>query len=734
MELFTLMGKFITNGKEASGDIDKVTNTAQKSESKIGSAMKKIGGAIVAAFAVQKIIAFGKQMIETSAKIKAMGAQFDQVFGNDAGAAMDKIKNQSKELGIHVDRLTTSWNSFGAQTKGAGMSAEASMLATEKATKLAADSAAFYDTSMETASASIASFMKGNFAAGDAIGVFTNANQMNQKSLDKYGKKWQDLNEAERQNLLLETVEKTYELNGAMGQATREADSWENVTGNLKATWDRFIATIGTPVLAVAVKVVQKITAGIETLQSRMGTFDFSFFDNIKRNFEFLKDGIKGVGDPDALDGIAGAFYKFGTTIGTVIDFFKENWPWIQAKFKETFDFIEQVWQDVGTPIFEFIVQMVQDVVNQFVEYWPRIQALVDAVFSKVKQIWETTLKPAFDAIVDLVKVVWDIFLAAWPWIFAVVETAFKLISDIWDNILKPVFDVIIELVKAIADKFREHMPQIQAAFQTMGDTLKWVYNNVIKPAIEFVGAIIKWLADKFREYIIPLVTNVIEWFEQIATGIKDKIEFARDKVQGAIAKITEFFDKVKGVKDTVLGIFDNIKDGIKEKIQFARDKVDEAIKKIKGFFDFKWSLPSIKLPSFSVTWSKEGFWGKIGDYLGLPGKPSLGVKWNALGGIFTKPTILNTAAGLQGFAEPSTGGEAILPLNKLVPIMSDAMKTLGVQNDTTLFAKMIDLLSIIASKNPNVYLDKKIVSRELYPEFDRALKNDIEKENWEFA
>lgn len=88
-----------------------------------------------------------------------------------------------------------------------------------------------------------------NFEAGDAIGVFTNAKQMDVKANEQYGKSWADLTEAERQWLLLDTVEKTYEMNGAIGQAVRESGELANVQGNLTATWDRFKSTIGEPIL-----------------------------------------------------------------------------------------------------------------------------------------------------------------------------------------------------------------------------------------------------------------------------------------------------------------------------------------------------------------------------------------------------------------------------------------------------------------------------------------------------
>jgi len=55
-------------------------------------------------------------------------------------------------------------------------------------------------------------------------------------------------------------------MNGAMGQAKRESDSWANVTGNLQATWKNFLEIVGKPTLSVATKVVKGLTTKLEAL------------------------------------------------------------------------------------------------------------------------------------------------------------------------------------------------------------------------------------------------------------------------------------------------------------------------------------------------------------------------------------------------------------------------------------------------------------------------------------
>ena len=88
--------------------------------------------------------------------------------------------------------------------------------------------------------------------------------------------------------------------------------------------------------------------------------------------------------------------------------------------------------------------------------------------------------------------------------------------------------------------------------------------------------------------------------------------------------------------------------------------------------FKPSWSIPKPKLPKVSVGSKTVG----VGN-LSIP-IPTFSVSWNALGGIFKSPTILNTRAGLQGVGE--AGAEAILPLDSFYNHL-----------DTTLGAMTID-------------------------------------------
>ena len=90
------------------------------------------------------------------------------------------------------------------------------------------------------------------------------------------------------------------------------------------------------------------------------------------------------------------------------------------------------------------------------------------------------------------------------------------------------------------------------------------------------------------------------------------------------------------------------------------------------GNFSPSWSIPKPKLPKVSVSTKSTSVGG-----ITIP-LPSFSVSWNAIGGIFTKPTIFNTRAGLQGVGE--AGPEAILPLNSFYDHLDTAIA--GVNNN----------------------------------------------------
>ncbi|WP_027399857.1 hypothetical protein [Anaerovorax odorimutans] len=319
----TIAGSLIFDTSVNTDGFERGTNSVENETERMSNSFDKLSKAVIAAFSINAIKNFGQKIIETTASLQAMDAQFEQVFkGSEGGAALKAINEQSEELGIHVDRLKSSFSQFGAQTKGVGMDATTALEATTTATKNAADAAAFYDVSLETATASISSLMKGNFEAGESIGVFTSATQLSARAVKEYGKSWDKLTEAEKQWLILDKISEVYELNGAVDQSIREQDNWITVTGNLAAEWNRFLEIVGAPILEGVVSIVQSLTevlGGLIEVMQRDPETTKTFINIILGFLAGLTTYLVGKNITGMVQGLSTAFTTFGKALGSPI-------------------------------------------------------------------------------------------------------------------------------------------------------------------------------------------------------------------------------------------------------------------------------------------------------------------------------------------------------------------------------------------------------------------------------
>lgn len=220
---------------------------------------------------------FAVNMVETSATVQAENAQFEATFGAVAEVAEEAFDRVGESTNILSTRLRTVGTKAFAQFAGAGLDTADSMENMERYMNLAADAAAYYDISLEDADTRLRSFLRGNTEAGDMIGLFTSESQRNTYAMEKYGASWLNLTEAQKQMLMLDVAEDIYKQSGAMGQAAREGDAYENVMGNFRETIKQTIGVLGAPVEVAFTDFISKITDFLndEDLQDDLEKFSF---------------------------------------------------------------------------------------------------------------------------------------------------------------------------------------------------------------------------------------------------------------------------------------------------------------------------------------------------------------------------------------------------------------------------------------------------------------------------
>lgn len=210
-----------------------------------------------------------KELVESAAAAKAQASQIEQTFGSLEDSALGAMQRVADASGILETRLHATGTQIYAFAKTSGMESTQALSMMEDALQVAADSAAYYDRSLEDVSATLQSFLKGNYANDAALGLSATETTRNAAAMALYGKSFQELSEAQKQLTLLQMVKDANRLSGAEGQAAREAEGWENVIGNLKEAWGELMAVVGQPALHVAIDVVKALTSALTSLTAQ---------------------------------------------------------------------------------------------------------------------------------------------------------------------------------------------------------------------------------------------------------------------------------------------------------------------------------------------------------------------------------------------------------------------------------------------------------------------------------
>lgn len=251
-------------------------------------------------------------------------------------------------------------------------------------------------------------------------------------------------------------------------------------------------------------------------------------------------------------------------------------------------------------------------------------------------------------------------------------------------NALMPVFDVLVSFVQNTINN-------IVTIFSGIVDIIQGVF-------IILIG-----IFTLNGETIGAGVAQVFQGIVSVVGGLLNQLINTITSIVTAIANT--FSAVFGGIVSVVSGIFGSIINAILNPVETAKAGIKAAVDAIKGFFSFSISWPKIPMPHFYVNpsgWS-------IGDLL-KGSIPSLGIDWYANGGILTKPTIFGQN-GNSLMVGGEAGKEAVAPLSDLMAYVEQAVAN-QIGNMDANFAQMIQLLMVIASKDPNFYLDSNVITK----------------------
>lgn len=239
-----------------------------------------------------------------------------------------------------------------------------------------------------------------------------------------------------------------------------------------------------------------------------------------------------------------------------------------------------------------------------------------------------------------------------------------NIINNNAPKILVGGWKIVVTLVKGIISAIPllvQSAPQIFRAFMAAWQAVNWlnlgkIAFNGIKKGMQ---AVIKTLKPMVRKAFNGIKNAMLAPSRLMVTIVKN-----------AVTRIKQLFN-LGSIVGKVRGVFTRARDAITRPIQAARDKLRGIISRIKGLFPLSIGkiFTGLKVPSISVSGGKAPF--------GIAGKgslPKFHVNWNAEGGIFDRPTVL------QGVGE--AGAEAVVPLTQFWRKMDNIAAAIG-NNDS---------------------------------------------------
>lgn len=751
MDLFKLLGTIAIDNSDANRQIDDTTGKASDSSGKMSSAFKKVGAAIATYLTVDAIKNFGLGCIQAAADAGAMESQFSQVFGDLEKNASKSLSGIAKEAGISENRMKGSFTKIAAFAKTTGMDTEEALGLSERAMVAVADSAAFYDRSLEETTESLQSFLKGNYENDAALGLSCTETTRNAAANALYGKSFKDLSESQKQLTLLQMVEDANKTSGALGQAARESDTWTNVLGNLKQSWTDFQAKLGEKALPVAVEIVKKMVGAVQGLTDKVPLLVEKFNAFKERASEvggYIGDKLKPI-----FDDMKAAFDAVKDALQPIIDKFSEYVSSGEAAeditdaIKAGVDLLADAYE-VAKELLEGVVSGFKDAVTWGKEHETGVYMIATAVGTLTAAITAYNIAAAIKKAGGIAEIAQLGILQVQIWALTAAETAHTAVTTIGTAVMSafgavmafvtsPITLVIVAIGALIAigvllyknwDTIKEKCAEVAGKVKEKWNDLKQktseAWNNIKQKTSEAWSNV----KSKVSESANAAKDKVSTAWNNLKTKTSETFENVKTKASETFGSIkTTISDKVTGAYSTVKEKFDSIKKKISDVMESAKKTVSDAVQKLKEKFNFSWSLPKIKLPHFHVSGGKAP-WG----FMGKGSLPSVSVEWykkaydNAM--LLDEPTIFGYSAASGNFlgGGDGNGSEVVAGANTLMNMIQNAVAT---QNEAVVYylQKLIEILAnffpqVLEGMERDFVWNDGVVAARLAPAMDLEL------------
>ncbi|RAI79296.1 phage tail tape measure protein [Macrococcoides goetzii] len=605
---WTIMG----NQLDAMGD--KLTS--------VGDRMRGVGQNLTMGLTVP-LAGVGIGALKAAGEYEAAGSQFSQVFGKLEGQAQSSLDEIADKTGLLPNALRGSFTQMAAFAKTTGADTKEAMDLTSRATMAAADSAAFYDKSIEETTEALQSYLKGNYENDAALGISSTETTRNAAANKLYGKSFAELSEQQKQLTLLQMVEDGNKLSGALGQASRESDTLATQTSNVKTAFQDFLAELGKPILPKAVDILKSMSGAVKGVSTwfsglsegaKIATLGFGGF------LAALGPVITGAG---ILAGSLGSIMKFVAPLGTAFAEAGGPLKFFVGKLSALKSLFLLMTGPVGLTVAAIVglgiaftvaykkSETFRNVVNKALSgvknlAMQAVGAIMDfakGIGDQLRIFWQqngTVIMQAIRNIGNVIKVVmnaiWAVMKFVWPAIkFLIVST--------WENIkgiIKGALDIILGVIKVFAGLFTgnwkkmwEGIKQIfRGALTFVWNLVQlWLIGKVLKVAKLFIGSFkntFKLGLDFIKNKFSTILNAIYNFTRNIFLRLRNFLKNTMYNLKKMFATVWLNIKKhttgtVSNLWKSVKQIFTNLWNGTKAIMSKVRNSMSSIWKSIKN-------------------------------------------------------------------------------------------------------------------------------------------------------
>lgn len=240
-------------------------NSVEKSVNGLTSAAKKLTGILAAAFAVDKIVQFGKEAIELGSDVAEVQNVVDVAFGDMSYMVEDFADRAITSFGMSELAAKRTASTYMAMASNMGVTQQQAAEMAITLAGLTGDVASFYNISQELADIKLRSVFTGETETLKDLGiVMTQANLEAYALANGINRSFQSMSQSEQ--LILRYNYVLDQLSLASGDFVRTQDSWANQTRILSMQWQEFMSIIGQALIQVLLPVIRVLNQIVSSL------------------------------------------------------------------------------------------------------------------------------------------------------------------------------------------------------------------------------------------------------------------------------------------------------------------------------------------------------------------------------------------------------------------------------------------------------------------------------------